>query len=101
MVTGPPDRPLYISEKVVVQFLVAAGGTGVSNEFFTQDVTVQEMFLPALLEPSDMFLYNLTFYASSVLNSASIDVTVRSPQSEGESSLSPIIHCMHTDRHVY
>ena len=94
ILTDAPDWPLYIGEKVTVQLLVANQGNGTSNLPFSYAVTVQDFSIPAQLELSDTFVYNLTFYAASVLNSTTIDVTVSSVIHEG--SLLLKFHYIHT-----
>ena len=76
VITDLPDRPLYIGEKVVVQFLVAVEGDGVSNLLFISDVSLEVTSIPSQLEQSDSFVYNLTFYAASILNESSMLVSV-------------------------
>ena len=90
MITGIPDQPLYIGEKVVVQFLISVDGNGVFSFFSPTPtaVVIQEMPIPSQLEQSDSFVYNLTFYAASILNSSSIQVTVER-QAEGEDITNP------------
>ena len=90
IINYPSDQLWYIGEKVTVEFLVAVDGDGVSNNQFTDLVTVQGVPIPAQLDQSDTFVYSLTFYAASVLNSTTIDVTVPSEISEG--SLMPVFH---------
>ena len=78
-----PDRPLYIGEKVMLQFLVAVEGNGVSNLLFFSAVTVEEVPIPSQLEQSEPFVYNLTFYAASILNSSFVQVFVGGEIGEG------------------
>lgn len=73
-----PDQALTISEEFVAQFLLAADGNGVENAQFLPIATLQEspIFLQLEQSNSSVFVYDLQFYAASILNNATIDVSV-------------------------